>query len=476
MSQDVQDELVNEETALLGQRKQKTALPHGQIAILLLMQICEPLASQSIYPYINQLVSELDITGGDEKKVGYYAGLIESLFFVTEAITVLQWSRASDRVGRKPILLIGLLGSAVSMLCFGLSRTFWSLVLSRCLTGLLNGNIGVMKSAMGDVTDQSNRAEGLSLVAVVWCIGATLGPLLGGTLARPQDRFPNVFKGRFWRDFPYFMPCLAVSSFFLFVILISIVFLKESAPSKRRSRTAPGNPEEVASEAGVDGKHNDSLPLRELLVFPVVISVSNYVCLAFLNIAFNALLPLFLAMPIEIGGLGLPPAAIGYIMGGYGAATGIFQFFFFAKITRRLGERRVFLNGITTFVFLFGLIPLCSVFAKNSGGMNAWSWGIVVVIVVLAVIMDMCYGAIFIFVTSSAPNKNSLGATNGLSQTVVSIARAIGPAMATSLFSLSVEEKILSGYGVYALFCVLSVGGVVLAAQLPQKIWDDPEE
>ena len=52
----------------------------------------------------------------------------ESLFFATEAITVLQWSRLSDHIGRKPVILIGLLGTTLSMLAFGLSRSFWALV------------------------------------------------------------------------------------------------------------------------------------------------------------------------------------------------------------------------------------------------------------------------------------------------------------------------------------------------------------
>ncbi|KAJ8072018.1 hypothetical protein PM082_015576 [Marasmius tenuissimus] len=471
MSRDVQDDTVNEETALLSQRKkqQRTPLPHGQISLVLLMQISEPLASQSIYPYINQLVSELDITGGDEKKVGYYAGLIESLFFVTQAFTVLQWSRASDRIGRKPVLIIGLMGSALSMLCFGLSRTFWALVISRCLTGLLNGNVGVMKSTMGDLTDQSNRAEGFSLMPIVWSVGAFCGPVLGGAFARPQDRFPGAFKGRFWRDFPYFMPCLVVASFTLAVVVVSIIFFKESAPIKKRSRT-------VASEATDNIKRDGPLPLRDLFIFPVIISISNYVSLAFLDIAFNALLPLFLAMPISIGGLALPPSTIGYIMGVLGGSTGLFQFFYFAKITHWLGSRRMFINGIGTFVVMFALMPICNVIARAHGGVDGWCWGIIALIVVSAVVMDLAYGSIFMFVTSSAPNKNSLGATNGLSQTAVSIARAIGPAMATSLFSLSVQEDILGGYGVYALFCTLSVGGVVLGTMLPKKVWDDPEE
>jgi len=90
-------------------------------------------------------------------------------------MTVLQWSRASDRVGRKPILLIGLIGTMASILCFGLSRTFIRLVLSRCLCGLLNGNIGVMKSAMGELTDSTNRAEAFALMPVVWAAGASIG-------------------------------------------------------------------------------------------------------------------------------------------------------------------------------------------------------------------------------------------------------------------------------------------------------------
>ncbi|OAX34875.1 MFS general substrate transporter [Rhizopogon vinicolor AM-OR11-026] len=109
-------------------KKLKTPLPKLQIGILMILQLVEPIASMSIFPYINQLIRELDITGGDDAAVGYYAGIIESLFFVAQALTVLRWSRLSDRIGRKPVLLIGLSGSFISILCFGLSTNFWSLV------------------------------------------------------------------------------------------------------------------------------------------------------------------------------------------------------------------------------------------------------------------------------------------------------------------------------------------------------------
>lgn len=59
-------------------QKTRTPLPTVQLGILLLIQFAEPISSMSIYPYINQLVGELDITGGDKRKVGYYAGLLVS--------------------------------------------------------------------------------------------------------------------------------------------------------------------------------------------------------------------------------------------------------------------------------------------------------------------------------------------------------------------------------------------------------------
>lgn len=80
------------------------------------------------------------------------------------------------------------------------------------------------------------------------------------------------------------------------------------------------------------------------------------------------------------------------------------------------------------------------------------------------------------FITASSPNKRSLGATNGLSQTTVSIARAIGPAMSTSLFSLSVQRNLLGGYAVYAILFSLSTLAMLLAIQLPHEMWEEADE
>ncbi|KAH6909202.1 major facilitator superfamily domain-containing protein [Coprinopsis sp. MPI-PUGE-AT-0042] len=458
-------------------KERRTPLPKLQIAIVIFLQIGEPLSSQSIYPYINQLIRELDITGGDDRKVGYYAGFIESLFFATEAMTVLHWGRLSDRFGRKPVLLFGLLGSMISILCFGLSRTYWALILSRCLTGLLNGNIGVMKSTMGDLTDSTNRAEAFALLSLVWATGCTLGPLLGGTLYHPYERFPKSFPSKFWEKFPYFLPCLVVALYLLLSFFITLAVFKETVKKpKHHSRLSSEASEQTLNEdAVVSQSESPSIPIRSLFVRRVLLSVFNYAAIAFLNICMYALFPLFLAMPVNIGGMGINPPTIGLALAIYGGVSGLTQTLVFAKVVRYFGPRKTFVYGMFCFIPAFALFPCISLVAKNHG--VGWpAWMLVSGILVCLAVSDMGWGSIFMFVTTSSPNKSSLGATNGLAQMCVSIARAIGPAMATSMFSLSVEKNVLGGYGVYALMVLLAICAFFLATRLPEEVWAEEEE
>jgi hypothetical protein len=75
------------------------------------------------------------------------------------------------------------------------------------------------------------------------------------------------------------------------------------------------------------------------------------------------------------------------------------------------------------------------------------------------------------YVSSAAPNKRSLGATNGLAQTVVSIQRAVGPAAATALFAFSLEHNVLGRNFAYVVLLALVLVGLLAAVQLPSKTW-----
>ncbi|KAM6495126.1 major facilitator superfamily transporter [Amanita muscaria] len=429
---------VDEETPLLfessGKAVKRTPLPTLQISIVLLLLICEPFASNSIFPA--KLITELGVTGGDKRKVGHYAGIIESLFFATEAMMILQWGRISDRIGRKPVILIGLAGNALSMLCFGLSRTFWTLVVSRCLCGLLNGNVGVLKSVIGELTDSTNRADGFAYLAVVWSVGATIAPVIGGSLSHPHERLPAVFTSEFWREFPYFLPCFAVATFVLVCYIIALALF------------------------------------NELLTYPVVLSVCNYFCIALMEIAFISLLPLLMSTPVEFGGLGCSPAIIGYVLGALGAYVGVVQIVFFSKLVRRFGERRIFIMGVLTMAINSLLLPLISSITRKNG--VTWVvWCLLAFVLALKAVLDMSFELtyrIFVYVNTSSPSKSSLGATNGVAQTMVSVARAIGPGLATSLFALSLEKNQLGGYAVYAVLFLFSWISLFFAVRLPSQV------
>ncbi|KAG2363254.1 MFS general substrate transporter [Suillus spraguei] len=468
--------IINETTPLVtagASKKPKTPLPKLQIGILMVLQLVEPVASMSIFPYINQLIRELDITGGDDAAVGYYAGIIESLFFVAQTLTVLRWSRLSDRIGRKPVLLVGLSGTCISMLCFGLSTTFWGLVISRCMCGVLNGNVSVMKTMVGELTDSTNMAQGFALVPIMWCIGGFIGPLIGGTLARPQDNWPRLFAHPFWNKYPYFLPCAVSACGLVLGFFVLLFFLEETLSTKRRPK--------LTATLGADSDNGEGLsrtstmPVRSLLIPTIVIPIANYAMLALLDIAIMALLPLFFSTPTYLGGLGLTPSRIGLCMAIFAMADGVFQALFLAKIVDWIGPKRLFTVSVSCFIPAVLMFPVMSWLIHTRGMVDYTIAFALLSQLVLMVVWDMAFGTVFMFVTASAPTKNVLGAVNGLGQTSASMARVIGPAFATSLFAFSKEHNILNGNAVYVVLIMLA--GVLrwLGSHLPDEIQDRDE-
>ncbi|CAK5278600.1 unnamed protein product [Mycena citricolor] len=457
----------SENTPLLAPKH--TPLPKFQLFILLWVQLAEPLASQVIYPFVNKLVGELPITGGDPEKIGYYAGLIESLFFVTEAFTVLHWSRLSDRIGRKPVLLVGLFGLTFSMISFGMSKSYWAIVVSRCLAGLLNGNVGVIKSMMGEL-GEGNIAQAMALMPVTWATGATIGPMIGGLLANPYENYPNTFgKFEFWKTYPYALPCFVIAFYCIFSWALAFFFLQEAS-----STSATVKPRRAGTSDGAAVEHKD-LPLRELLTPRVITAVSNYSLLALLDIALRALQPLFYTMPITLGGLGFTPAVVGLCLGAFGLFSGIYQATAFSSVYDRFGTKNVFVAAMGTFVPMFLLFPLMNLSALRADRVDGLTWVQLVLQMVLYIIMDMGFSCAFIYVRAAAPNQHSLGATNGIAQTCISVVRAIGPVASTSLFSLSLEKNILGGSFVYLVMVVLSALALGATAYLPKTLWEVPQ-
>jgi MFS family permease len=275
---------------------------------------------------------------------------------------------------------------------------------------------------------------------------------------------------------------------------------QQTLPAKRRANLALATITVSYDPAGGDGLEAlaprymaDSVPLKSLLVPTVVIPIANYAMLAFLDISLRALFPLIFSTPIYLGGLGFAPASIGSWLALFGIVDGVFQALFFAKMVDWLGPKRLFCVSVSCFAPVMAMFPIISWLASARGMVDHAITFTLLGQLVLIVLWDMSFGecfnksvsllqvthlitgTIFLFITASAPSQNVLGAINGLGQTSAAMARAFGPALATSLFAFSKEHNILNGNAIYVIFIILAGGLRWLASQLPDKLHDRGE-
>lgn len=213
------------------------AFPAQQLFVLALCRICEPIAFMSIFPYVYYMVSSFGIAN-NEKSIALYAGMITSSFAFAEFSTGILWGRISDKFGRKPVLLMGLFGTGISMLVFGFAPNFWTALIARALGGLLNGNIGVINTTVAEVvTKESHQPRAFSIMPGVWCIGSIVGSVLGGTLADPVRNYPNFFaSGGFFEKFPYLLPNAVCCCVVIFSMTVGFLFLEETHEEKKYRR------------------------------------------------------------------------------------------------------------------------------------------------------------------------------------------------------------------------------------------------
>jgi hypothetical protein len=130
-----------------------SALPRkGQLALLTISRLAEPLTQTSLQSYMFYQLKSFDPSQSDSQ-ISAQAGMLAAAFTFAQFITAIPWGRAADneRVGRKMVLMIGLIGTMISAIGFGFSRSFYTAVFFRCLGGALNGNVGVMRTMISEI-------------------------------------------------------------------------------------------------------------------------------------------------------------------------------------------------------------------------------------------------------------------------------------------------------------------------------------
>ncbi|KAG2138611.1 major facilitator superfamily domain-containing protein [Suillus bovinus] len=483
----------DEETPLLHRAEQpttKTPLPWDQFWIVLLLEMPDLVTSHTLAPFIPQLIRDIGVTNGDESQVGHYAGILQSSYYVAHALTVFHWSQLSDHIGRKPVMLIALSALSVSMFSFGLSKTFLGLVVSRVVCGAFDPSMSVVKSVLMDITDATNMPNAYNYVPLSWMIANAVGPLIGGSLSRPADRFPDIFgRSELLKTHPYLLPC-SISAFFILIAwLVTYFCLKESVSTRTPLwelikggflRQSYSKPHQTSSSIIVDPGETNSgevqakpLPLRDLLTSRVLSITASYATTGLLQTSFILVQPLFFATSIELGGLSLDPPRIGALLAVQSVAHGICQLLFFARLHHRFGAGAVHLTGVSLGIPIVILFPVINALARAYGiGMAVWLC--VAIQLMLTASLFMCYSCMALFIRAAAPNRASVGATNGITQTVVALARIFGPASAASVFSYSLQERHDAWLLYYFLIAIafLAVGTALLIPRDP-SVWED---
>ncbi|EEU40821.1 uncharacterized protein NECHADRAFT_32451 [Fusarium vanettenii 77-13-4] len=218
-------------------QKQPPPFPTKQMFVLACCRICEPIAFMSIFPYIYYMIEDFNITD-DSSKISVYAGMVTSAFTLAEFSTGVLWGRLSDKIGRKPVLLFGLLGTAISVLVFGFAPSLPVALFARALGGLLNGNIGVLQTTVAElVTVKEQQPRAYTIMPMVWCIGSIIGPMIGGALARPCISYPEIFaRGTIWDRYPYLLPNLFSAATVFVGVIIGLLYLDETHAEKKTQR------------------------------------------------------------------------------------------------------------------------------------------------------------------------------------------------------------------------------------------------
>ncbi|CAI7678623.1 unnamed protein product [Penicillium pancosmium] len=439
-------------------------LPVTQILLLCYARVIEPLAFFSIFPYVSQMVQENGNVSDSD--IGFYSGLIESLFSLTQALVMLFWGRAADRIGRKPVLVFSLFGVTLATGLFGMAKSIPQMIMFRCVAGIFAGTIVTIRTMVAEHSTPKTQARAFSWFAFSGNLGIFLGPLLGGALADPVRQFPRVFgSNHFFKVYPYALSSLVVATIGATAAISSALFIKETL--KKETPAAEGDGDETASAAP---SRSGDLTTWQLLKSPGVGTVlyvyGHVMVLAF---AYTAIIPVFWYTKVHLGGFGFTPFQISIMMGLNGAAQAAWLLLVFPPLQRKIGSNGVIRLCAYCYPFFFLSCPLANVLLRmhTEGSLKVF-WVFVPVLLTIGCGVSMSFTAIQLAINDVAPSPRVLGTLNALALTGVSALRAFSPALFTSLFAVGARTQFLGGYAIWILMCLLAGGLSVAARYLPE--------
>jgi len=325
--------------------------------------------------------------------------LLGTVYSAMQFVFVPLWGRLSDRVGRRPVLLVSILASAVSMAMFGAAQSYWWLFAARAFSGAATANIAVAQAYVADVTTPANRAKGMGLIGAAFGIGFVLGPFAGGQLSS-LGRAIGIGYGLVG----YGAAALALVNFGLALALL---------PESHK----PGTAVEGEARAGRLAQLREAFSLPGLTGLFAVFFGATF---AFANLEWT-----FALLTQER--LGWTPAVggdryNGYVFGFIGVIAAVIQGGLIGPLTRRLGERRLLWGGLV--LLSAGLATLATVRTLP----------VLLAACVLFSMGNSVTGPSVASLVSRRAPAGSQGSVLGVQQSVGALARVVGPTCGGLLF------------------------------------------
>lgn len=324
---------------------------------------------------------------------GSELGMMMAIFSIGQFLFSPIWGDLSDRFGRKPILIIGAVGNALSMLMFGLSSSLWMLFASRALAGILSS--ATMPTAMAFISDSTTARErggGMGIIGAAMGVGMVLGPGIGGWLAGSNLATP-------------FFLAAGLSTV---AAVLTAVILPETLPADQR--TKPGAKKFRGPQIGLMWRELfGPLGFLLFLAFLVNFGLAN----------FEGIFGLYAKDRFSYG-----PEQVGTIMVVIGVVSTLIQLVLTGPATRKLGEVKIILLSLLGSALGFGMMLLAINFAT----------------ILLTVGFFVFTNAMLRPVIASLASKLTSGGQGmalGLNNSFQSLGRVVGPLWAGLLFDIN---------------------------------------
>jgi DHA1 family tetracycline resistance protein-like MFS transporter len=328
----------------------------------------------------------------------FQVGLLVASYAAAQLIGAPLLGRMSDRFGRKPVLLISLIGTFIGFIMLGFANSLWMLFASRLLDGFTGGNISVAQAYITDITDAKSRSKGLGMLGAAFGLGFIIGPAIGGLLS----------------VYGFAVPAFAAAGLSLISILGLIFLLPESLTFEVRTQLA----KKVKQEFSFKNLWN---ALNRPRVGPLF-HIRFFYGLAFAT--FQTIFPLYAQYK-----LGLDARGTGFVLTYVGILVVFVQGFLIGWLAARFNEYRM--------IFWSMLLMTISLFA----------WAVVPNLVGLLIVLAplaVAAGLLNTLINSSLSKSvypEEVGGTLGISASLESLTRVLSP---------SAGGALLGGLGTWA--------------------------